>query len=245
MNARDAISGFGTITIETGNETVAAGSVFAPPGDYVRLSVTDDGCGIDKKVQQHIFEPFFTTKELGRGTGLGLATVFGAVKQNSGLIEVVSEPGRGSTFHLYLPRFRECTEPCSDPAAKSPAFGSETILLVEDDEMFLNMSKTMLEKGGYSVLAAATADQAQALAREHSGPIHLLLSDLIMPAMDGLELSGHLQAQRPEMKVLFMSGYSADIISSKGILQEDVHFLPKPMSYDALTGKVREVLDSI
>ena len=194
-------------------------------------------------VKTRIFEPFFTTKEMGSGTGLGLSTVFGAVKQNHGFITVDSEPGKGTIFNIYLPRAESIPDATLETITKPLCNGTETLLLVEDDEMLLGLEITILEKCGYRVLAAATPDSALSLAQEYQGQIHLLISDMIMPTMNGKELSLRLQPLRPEMKVIFMSGYTADIISKHGIIKDDVHFLQKPVSFEMLATKVREVLD--
>lgn len=248
VNARDAIDGIGKITIESRNNSVSESrqksSPDTLPGDYVRLSVSDDGHGIDKDILPQIFEPFFTTKEFGQGTGLGLSMVFGAIKQNEGFIEVSSEPGQGTTFHIFLPR--QQTSATQYPgAAELPLHrGTETVLLVEDDQMLLDLVKTMLQISGYTVLPASTIDLAISLAKEHSEQIHLLISDLIMPEMNGRELWDILQVIRPEMKVIFMSGYTADIIAKQGIIEEGIEFLQKPVSFNTLLSKVGEVLDA-
>ncbi len=248
VNARDAIDSIGKISIKTENRTLDESSISTlpydvVPGDYVLLSVSDDGCGMDKKTQAHIFEPFYTTKEVGSGTGLGLATVYGAVKQNHGFLTVYSEPGLGTVFNIYLPRTSKTVEAKQETVEKTFLRGTETILLVEDDVMLLDMVTSMLEESGYTVLAAITPDLAQTLAKEHPGPIPLLVSDVIMPVMNGRELSAKLQTLRPEMKVLFLSGYTTDIISDQGIIEDEIHFLQKPFSLEVLTAKVREVLD--
>ena len=248
VNARDAISGNGKITIATENcsfsETDLSEHQNLLPGDYVRLTVSDDGCGMDKKTLEQIFEPFFTTKEIGSGTGLGLATVYGAIRQNNGFINVYSEPGLGTTFTIYLPKDQTEAKSLQDLQEKPLQGGTETILLVEDDEMLLQLKSMMLQQSGYRILATASAESAQTLAIEHQGPIHLMVSDVIMPVMNGKELAKRLQPLRPEMRVLFMSGYTADIISSQGVLEKGIHFLQKPVSYETLTRKVREVLDT-
>ena len=248
VNSRDAISGTGKISIKTANTSWDEVAIASHPydvvsGDYVLLSVSDDGCGMDKKTQAHIFEPFYTTKEVGSGTGLGLATVYGAVKQNHGFFTVYSEPGLGTVFNIYLPRTSKAVEAKRETAEKPLLRGTETILLVEDDEMLLCLVTTMLEESGYTVLTAITTVLAQTLAKEHPGPIHMLISDMIMPVMNGRELSLKLQPLRPEMKVLFLSGYTSEIISNQGVLEDEIHFLQKPFSFEALTTKVREVLD--
>jgi PAS domain S-box-containing protein len=248
VNSKDAIDGVGKISIKTANTSwdenaVASHPHELVPGDYVQLCVSDDGCGMDQDVKAHIFEPFYTTKVVGGGTGLGLATVYGAVKQNQGFLTVYSEPGLGTVFNIYLPRENASVEVVPETAAKTLRCGDETILLVEDDKMLLDMEMSMLEESGYTVLPAITTGLAQTLAKEHTGPIHLLISDMIMPEMNGRELSVRLQPLRPEMKMLFMSGYTADIISKQGVVEDEINFLQKPFSFEALTTKVREVLD--
>ncbi len=247
VNARDAIDGIGTITIATRNCSIAAEEQKVdfelPPGDYVRLSIADDGHGIDQDQLKQVFEPFFTTKELGRGTGLGLPSVYGAIKQNQGFIDVVSEPGKGTTFHIYLPRIAVKSETRQETPTTEIQHGSATILLVEDNQMLLDMIKAMLQESGYEVLEALTGAQAIALAKEHPDPIHLLLSDIVMPEMNGKDLRDILLGIRPEMDVIFMSGYTADIITQQGVVEADTHFLQKPISYEELTSKVHEVLD--
>jgi len=246
VNARDAIAGTGHLIIETANIVVdQAYCAVQPdliPGDYVLLTVDDDGCGMDKETLTRIFEPFFTTKEDGRGTGLGLATVYGIVKQNEGMINVYSEPGQGTTFRIYLPRMQaEAAEPvpvCVRPANRATG----TILLVEDEPAILELGTCILKRLGYTVLTARTPSVALTLAREHKGPIDLLLTDVIMPEMDGQELARQMQEIRPTMKTLFMSGYTANIIVQHGVLMPGVHFLEKPFSADKLEQKVREVL---
>jgi PAS domain S-box-containing protein len=247
VNARDAIAGIGKITIETQNCSIAeSGQKSHPegqPGDYIRLLVSDDGQGIDKENLNQIFEPFFTTKKFGQGTGLGLSTVYGAVKQNHGFIEVFSELDQGTTFHIYFPRKQGSVESVEETTAEALRRGTETVLLVEDDQMVLELVKTMLEESGYAVLDALTNDAAISIAKKHSGPIHLLLSDLVMPDMNGKDLRDILQAIRPKMEVIFMSGYSADIIAKQGVIEEGTHCLLKPFTFEALTSKVRDVLD--
>ena len=248
VNARDAVADVGRITIETGNVTFD--KIFCSahrgfmPGEYVRLSVSDDGCGMDQETLKNIFEPFFTTKGVGQGTGLGLATVYGIVKQNAGFIDVYSEPGLGTSFKIYLPRYlgtegiARTAEPL-EPAER----GRETVLLVEDEQAILDLGKELLEMQGYRVLAAGTPGEALRLAEEHSGEIHLLLTDVVMPEMNGRELARRLLSLYPGLKRLFMSGYTADIIAHHGVLDEGVQFIQKPFSLDALTAKVREALD--
>jgi len=195
-------------------------------------------------VRENIFEPFFTTKEPGRGTGLGLSTVYGIVKQNDGFIYVASELGKGTTFKIYLPRFEAETAqvPFEEITGKSPT-GTETILVVEDDEPILSLSKMILENLGYTVLAVQTPTQAIRLAKEHPGDIHLLITDVVMPKMNGRELAEQLTAIRPNLKCLYMSGYTADVIAHRGILYEGVNFIQKPFGSDDLAARVRQVLE--
>lgn len=248
VNARDAIVDNGKITISTQNKSFDEAYIQTlpyeqQPGDYVQLTVSDDGRGMDKDVQNHIFEPFYTTKEAGAGTGLGLATVYGAVKQNQGFITFNSETGQGTTINIFLPRERSAVEALQQPASECLSGGSETILLVEDDQMLLQLGSNMLEECGYRVLTAESPAIALSLAEKTSEPIHLLISDLIMPGMNGRDLAANLTPSHPSIKVLFMSGYSAEIISKDGTLEEGIHFLQKPVSIDALAKKVRELLD--
>ena len=249
VNARDAIDNTGRVTIETQNSTIDAyycdSHPDAQPGEYVQLSVSDNGSGMEKEVLDNIFEPFYTTKELGRGTGLGLATVFGIVKQNSGFINVYSEPGEGTTFSIYFPRLEEGgVQSQAASAVMSIPGGQETILLVEDEAAILALAAMMLEKLGYAVLKAHSPADAIAMAREHVGEIDLLMTDVIMPGMNGRDLALQLLSSYPEIKCLFMSGYTADVIAHHGVLAEDVHFIQKPFSLTAMAVKVREVLDS-
>jgi PAS domain S-box-containing protein len=246
LNARDAIAGTGSITIRTENYGDVMDRAAHPefvPGDYVLLAVCDDGCGMDRETQAHIFEPFFTTKEVGAGTGLGLATVLGAVKQHNGFIYALSEPGQGTTFNIYLPRVDAIVGQASATTETPIRRGSETILLVEDDQMLLQLLTSMLDKSGYRVLAAGNPEIALAMAQKQAGPIHLLITDLIMPVMNGRELSKQLQLIRADLKVLFISGYSADIVSSQGIIDDGIDLLPKPITFATLTSKVRDILD--
>ncbi len=251
VNARDAIdhSG-GTVTIETGmaefdEEYCATRAGFAP-GQYVVLTVSDDGRGMDEATRAQIFEPFFTTKDIGKGTGLGLATVYGIVKQNEGFINVYSEPGQGSTFRIYLPANKDVNGSSESAATAMDApgpGGRETILLVEDEPSLLALTTTMLERFGYRILAASTAHEALRLAKAHAGEIHLLITDVVMPEMNGRELARQLLSLYPDLKRLFMSGYTADVIARQGVLDDGVNFLQKPFSRNQLGLKVREVLD--
>lgn len=250
VNARDAIGhAHGKITIETANarfdEAYCADHAGFTPGDFVMLAVSDNGCGMDEETRANIFEPFFTTKGVGEGTGLGLATVYGIVKQNDGYVNVYSEPGQGTTFKIYFPSLAEVsTRPAGVEAGlDAPATGDETILVVEDQPALLKMARTMLERLGYNVLIAATPGEALRLAREQSGSIDLLITDVVMPEMNGRELAQQLQALRPGLKSLFMSGYTANVIAHQGVLDEGVIFIQKPFSKGDLAAKVREVLD--
>ncbi len=247
VNARDAISGVGKITIETQNVTLdeaycgeQAGFV---PGDYVMLVVSDNGCGMEKETRENLFEPFFTTKEIGAGTGLGLATVYGIVKQNDGFINVDSEPGEGATFKIYFIPSHETVASNKDQDIEPSTKGTETVLFVEDEAQILHIGKTMLERYGYKVLAAPTPGEAIDIAEGHEGTIHLLITDVVMPQMNGKELVAQIETLNPLIKVLFISGYTANVIVKRGILEADVHFLQKPFSLNSLTNKVREVLD--
>ena len=248
VNARDAISGVGKLVIETGNVTLdedfRATHAGACPGDYVRLCVSDDGCGMDKETKARLFEPFFTTKGVGEGTGLGLATVYGIVKQNNGFIDVASEPGRGTTFEIYLPRYRGTAGEGRAAGAVEPTVrGRETILLVEDEASILRLTRRMLERTGYTVLSAGTPGDAIRLAEAHSGEIHLLITDVVMPELNGRDLAKKLLSLYPGLKRLFMSGYTADVIASHGVLDEGVNFIQKPFSQGDLVARVREALD--
>ncbi|MDZ7666100.1 MAG: PAS domain S-box protein [Desulfotignum sp.] len=249
VNARDAISGVGKLTIETGRKTFDVeycndhpGFI---PGDFVLLAVSDNGSGMDKETLENLFEPFFTTKEVGKGTGLGLATVYGIVKQNNGFINVYSEPGQGSTFKIYLPRL--VTDEDVDkavPEKKAAAGGTETILLVEDEPTILRMTRMMLERKGYSVLPAATPGEAIDLAKTHADKIDLLMTDVVMPEMNGRDLAGQITALYPDIRLLFMSGYTANVIAHQGVLDDGVAFIQKPFSMAEMTEKVREILDT-
>lgn len=247
LNARDAIAGVGQVVIETANITVDADycsdHLGMMPGDFVQLTVSDTGCGIDQETRQHIFEPFFTTKAVGSGTGLGLATIYGIVKQNGGYIDVYSEPGRGSTFRIFFPRHRGENSTPQEPASHPPIPGQETILMVEDEPSILTIGQRMLERLGYTVLPAASPSAAETLAASHPGRIDLLITDVIMPEMNGRELAERLAKDRPKMAILFMSGYTADVIAHHGVLDSGVHFIQKPFSRLELAAKVRQAID--
>jgi signal transduction histidine kinase/CheY-like chemotaxis protein len=245
VNARDAITGTGEINIRTANKTVGhtgnGNTADIPAGDYVLLEVSDTGCGIGQDMMEHIFEPFFTTKELGHGTGLGLATVYGIVQQCGGHIRVSSEPGCGSTFSIYLPRTVEPGVPLST-AKFDLSGGNETILLVEDEAAIMHMGTAMLAKLGYTVLPANSPEEARQVAAAHEGCINLLITDVIMPGMNGHDLAVRLRETNPELKILFMSGYTSDVLSGKGDPGVDMHFLQKPFTITSLDEKVREAL---
>ena len=245
VNARDAMPIGGKLTIETGNSHLdGAYSKSHPgfvPGKYVLMAVSDNGAGMDREVLSHVFEPFFTTKELGKGTGLGLATVYGIVTQNGGAIDVYSEPGQGTTFKIYLPRVTE-EEPREKNEAAPFASGTETVLLVEDDVMVRGMAASMLEEMGYTVLVAETPQDALLLCEKQDTLVDLLLTDVVMPGMSGIELRDRLKAVRPGLKVLFMSGYTSDVIVHHGVLEKGIHFIHKPFSITDLACKIREAL---
>ncbi len=250
VNARDAIDGIGKITIETGRKTFdeeycRQHSGFIP-GDYVLLAASDNGCGMDKHTLDNLFEPFFTTKELGKGTGLGLATVYGIVKQNNGFINVYSEPGQGSTFNIYLSRLVDDNYVATAvPERETAAGGTETILLVEDEPAILRMTRMMLERKGYAVIPAATPAEAVEKGKIHSGAIDLLMTDVVMPGMNGRDLAGKIIALYPGIRLLFMSGYTANVIAHHGVLDDGVAFIQKPFSMTDMTAKVRELLDMV
>jgi len=248
VNSRDAMPQGGTLTIETANCEIdhefANKHLGLAPGKYVVLTVSDDGCGMDEKTKARIFEPFFTTKEKGRGTGLGLSTVYGIVKQSGGNVWVYSEPGAGTVFKVFLPQFKqECetsTKPLIDLVVPR---GSETILLVEDEDVVRGLARQILEQAGYHVLDARGGDEAIRLGRELGGPIDLLLTDVVMPETSGREVAKRLNKLRPATRVLYMSGYTDDAIVHHGVLDSDVEFIQKPFTPIALAQKVREVLD--
>ncbi len=249
VNARDAIASTGTVTIETDVITIDEAHCGTHndyvPGDYIQLTVSDNGRGMDSEILSHVFEPFFTTKEVGKGTGLGLATIHGIVKQNNGFIEVNSKPDLGTTFKIYLPRHEKgsVVKPKRD-STYAPARGNESILLVEDETMILEMTTTMLERQGYKVLSASTPGLAIRLASEHAGVIHLLITDIVMPEMNGKELAKILLSLYPKLKCLFMSGYTADVIAHHGVLDSGVDFIQKPFDLKDLATKIRNVLDT-
>jgi two-component system cell cycle sensor histidine kinase/response regulator CckA len=248
-NARDAMPGGGTLTIETAtvrvDESYEQRHSIVPPGDYVLLTVTDSGQGIAAEHLAHIFEPFYTTKEAGKGTGLGLATVYGIVKQNGGFVWVYSEPGLGTTFKVYLPRVQSLTSEVSitKPVESSPR-GCETLLLVEDEASVRQASRQFLTRSGYILLEATDGEDATRVSREYRDPIHLLVTDVVMPRMGGPTLAERLTDERPDMKVLFVSGYAENTVLKHGKVDVATRFLQKPFSLKTLARKVREVLEA-
>jgi signal transduction histidine kinase len=249
VNARDAMPEGGTLTFETANAVLdadfAAVHPGALPGAYVVLTVTDSGTGMTDEVRGHAFEPFFTTKDKGKGTGLGLATAYGIVKQSGGYIMVESEAGRGTTFRIYLPRVEgTAVGPKRTTSSSLAPSGTETILLVEDEAGVRRLSLTVLETQGYVVLEAPSGDVALQVARSETGPIHLVVTDVVMPGMNGRELWDRLKVLRPDSRVLFMSGYTDDAIARHGVLEPGIAFLQKPFTPFSLAQKVREVLDA-
>jgi len=248
VNAKDAMSKGGKLIIETANveldESYARAHVAVTPGRYVMIAVSDTGTGMAPEVRDRVFEPFFTTKGKGKGTGLGLSTVYGIVKQSGGNIWVYSEPGQGTTLKIYLPRFDEPAEELkTQEAGEEFPRGSETILIVEDDKEVRNLAVQILKRQGYTVLDGSYGDKAFNVCRQHKGPIHLLVTDVVMPGMDGRVLSESLSQLHPEMKVLYMSGYTDDAIIHHGMMEKGMNFIQKPFTVNGLTNKVREVLD--
>ena len=248
VNARDAMPEGGKLTIETSNVEIddaeAALHLAMKPGSYVRVVVTDTGCGMDEQTKRQLFEPFFTTKEMGKGTGLGLSTVYGIVKQSGGNICVTSEPGLGTSFAIHFPR--ELSAKVTSPrlrAIRKPHAGSEALLVVDDEEAIRKVVTRSLEAVGYRVLSAATAGEALQIAAQHAGTIHLLLTDVVMPRMSGRALAQELAKMRPTVKVLYMSGYADNAFVHNGVVDEGTHFIGKPFSASDLARKVREVLD--
>jgi CheY-like chemotaxis protein len=249
VNARDAMLDGGKLTIQTANAELDMafarehpGSI---PGHYVMLAVTDSGTGMDPETQAQIFEPFFTTKDRDKGTGLGLATVYGVVKQSTGYITVESEKGKGACFKIYLPRIEQPVG-ISNEVIQAPLTvrGSETILLVEDAEPLRKLAHMFLRDNGYKVLTAADGSEAERVAAQNSEPIHLLLTDVVMPGINGRVLAERLASRYPAMKVLYMSGYTDSFIAGHGVLEEGIHLLHKPFTEEALMRKVRELLDA-
>jgi two-component system, cell cycle sensor histidine kinase and response regulator CckA len=243
VNARDAMPNGGTLRVETSAvdlEGAAAEAEGLAPGLYVVLAVTDSGCGMSPEVAAHVFEPFFTTKERGKGTGLGLATVYGIVKQAGGGIALQSERGVGTAFRVFLPASAE--EADSDGTSVAPAGGRETILVAEDEPAVRELTRRILQTAGYSVLTAGSGDEALAVAAANGGPIQLLLTDLVMPGMSGKQLAQRFRTERPDCRVLYMSGYFDDVVAEKGVFRAEVAFLAKPFSREDLLGRIRAVL---
>jgi two-component system cell cycle sensor histidine kinase/response regulator CckA len=249
VNARDAMPDGGTLTIETCNVDLDIGQTkelsMEAPGAYVMLAVTDTGIGMDAETRSKIFEPFFTTKPADQGTGLGLATVYGIVKQSGGEIWVYSELGRGTTFKVFLPRLDELAgvEPV-EPPRPAASGGTETILLAEDEDAIRNVARRILERAGYTVLMAKNGAEAGAVSEKYEGAIHLLVTDMVMPVMNGTQLAERLRAQRPDVRVLYLSGYTDSTVARQGLLDNTAHFLQKPFSAESLARKIRDVLDA-
>jgi CheY-like chemotaxis protein len=247
VNARDAMPDGGHVTIKTANVVLEADDLAkhyeVEPGEYVLLTVSDTGCGMSEAVKARIFEPFFTTKEMGKGTGLGLATVFGIVKQNNGYIWIYSEEGRGSTFKVYLPRVAQASSRPARPRWTEPLpQGSETILLVEDEQTVRELIAEMLRRQGYQVLEAKDGLEALELAGQLNGTLSLLVTDVIMPRMNGKELANKMVQVHPHVKTLFISGYTDDMIARHGVLEAGVEFIEKPFSSASLVNRVHQVL---
>jgi two-component system cell cycle sensor histidine kinase/response regulator CckA len=249
INARDAMAQGGRLTIETASveldEATSPRQLPVPSGSYVMLAVRDTGCGMDAQTQERMFDPFYTTKDKGKGTGLGLSIVWQSVAEAGGTIQVTSEPGRGTGVAIYLPRAVSAAEPAAPSSASltGAARGSETVLVVEDDDGVRTLVAQILRRSGYTVLQAAYSSEAIQLAGGHEGPIHLLITDVVMPQMSGREMAQRLSRRRPDLRTLFMSGYTASMLANYGALSPDIPFLQKPFKPDALLAKVREVLE--
>jgi CheY-like chemotaxis protein len=248
VNARDAIAGNGLIVITSQNAVIDSSYCLscpdAVPGDYVCLTIKDNGRGMNKETLSHIFEPFFTTKGIGQGTGLGLASVYGALRQNNGFILVDSEEGCGTSVAIYLPRHRKIEDRNIDESEPvTSTQGNETILLVEDDEAVILLAEMMLKELGYTVIRATMPSEALNMARNYPDPIHLLITDVIMPEMNGRDLAEAVLALHPGCRQLYMSGYTAELIDQRGVLNEEVHFIQKPFSLNLLSKEVREALE--
>jgi two-component system, cell cycle sensor histidine kinase and response regulator CckA len=248
LNSRDAMAGGGKLTIETKNvlldASYASEHFGVIPGEHAMLALSDTGVGMDKETQSRIFEPFFTTKSRGKGTGLGLSTVFGIVKQSGGNIWVYSEPGRGATFRIYLPKANETEESRQEISPPVRLHGTETVLIAEDQDEVRVVARDILTRYGYHVLDTRNAGEALLVCERHPRTIHLLLTDVVMPHMSGRELAERVASLRPEMRVLYMSGYTDNAIVHHGILDPDVAYLQKPLVPESLARRVREVLDT-
>lgn len=248
VNARDAMPKGGRLTLETANVDLSRDFTQEHPGSHlgphVRLSVTDTGTGMDAETQAHIFEPFFTTKEKGVGTGLGLATVYGIVKQGGGYISVRSQEGKGTTFSIYFPQVEDRLAEKEEAVVEAPEPGNETILVVEDEVSVRRLARDFLERRGYKVLEAPGPLEAIEMVHQYEQPIHLLLTDIVMPKMNGSELAGKVLSWRPKTKVLYMSGYTDDPLLWRGFQRHDNAFLQKPFTLDALAREIRNVLDN-
>jgi CheY-like chemotaxis protein len=249
VNARDAMPDGGKLTIETENvfltEDYTKQHVAVRPGPYAKLAISDNGPGMSTETKARLFEPFYTTKELGKGTGLGLSTVYGIVKQSMGNIWVYTEAGLGTTFKVYLPAHEGEVDGKQPAQSSQPiAPGSETILMVEDDKMMRRLTRAVLENSGYKVIEAADGPEAVLVCEQYQGTIHLLLTDVVMPGMSGRIVSDRIKALRPQIVVLYMSGYTEDAIVNRGILSEGINFIEKPFATAALTRKVRDLLEA-
>jgi CheY-like chemotaxis protein len=249
VNSRDAMPRGGRLVLETSNleldEAYTTAHFALPPGPYVVLSVSDTGCGMDDRARERAFEPFFTTKGLGRGTGLGLSTVFGIIKQSEGAIAVHSAPGQGTTFRIYLPRVfapADAPDPCSRSRVR--AMGTEHILLVEDDDQVRAVARALLSQAGYDVIDTERPERALQIVRDPHVAIDLLLTDIIMPTMNGRELADLVLAERPGIRVLFMSGYTSDVVLDRGGIDPNANLIEKPFTQEILTRRVREALDA-
>jgi two-component system, cell cycle sensor histidine kinase and response regulator CckA len=245
INARDAITETGNLVIETANvcyDKKHPPRLEVPDGEYVMITVQDTGIGMAVDTVEHIFEPFFTTKEQGSGTGLGLSTVYGAVKQNGGHIFVDSKPNKGTKFTIFLPRTTDTGEVTPITTPKELVRNAETVLLVEDEPSILHLTKRALEKYGYNALTASSTAEALEISRTHTGPIHLLLSDVVMPGMNGPTLYENIKLLRPDIKALYMSGYTGDTLLNHGVSNHHPNFLQKPFSIKVLIGKIQEQL---
>jgi CheY-like chemotaxis protein len=238
----------GSLTLETANVTLDEAFCrdrgLVQPGEFVMLAIADDGCGMDEEIKAHLFEPFFTTKEQGKGTGLGLSTVYGVVAQNGGVVDVFSEPLHGTTFKIYLPRTDAEPESLQDRQLTRLPRGSETIILVEDEDIVREVAVRLLKRQGYRVHAYANGGEAMMAAGEIREEFHLLITDVVMPGINGRVLAQNLRALRPSMKVLFTSGYTGDVMIHHGMLDEGIEFIAKPYTLEQLAKRVRDVLDS-